>query len=96
MSQQLLTKFLPWGYLGGSLTYLFANSYTDAKYMVTQFKNNKIDDFDKKYHKIDSELSAAQYGATRYLGLYMPLSLIWPLAAPFNVIPYMVASSKNE
>ena len=96
MSQQLLKKFLPWGYLGGSITYIFANSYKDAKYMATQFKNNKIDDFHKKYHNIDSELSAAQYGATKYLGLYVPLSLIWPLAAPLNVIPYMVTSSKNE
>lgn len=92
---QYITKLIPWAYGTGTISYLFCNAYLDAKDMVNKFKNGKIDDFDKKYHHIDSEFSAAQYGATKMLGMYLPLSFIWPLAMPYTIIPHIIAK-KSE
>jgi hypothetical protein len=81
------------GYVTGTLTYIIGNAYLDSKRMVDKWRNNQLDDYDKK--RFQTEFEAAQYGIFYNIPLHLTMSFVWPLATPLMLIPYII-TNKNK
>lgn len=77
-------------YFGGSFTYLYVNSYIDAKNQI-EFSHNKVIKDMKIY---DDDFDAARSGVAKNFVLNCLMSVAWPIFIPATIIPYIATKTK--
>lgn len=70
---------------------VMANSYFDAKNEIIRYQEGKIDAFDVKYHKLNTEVDAGWYGVVHGLPNNLLFSWCWPISLPLITMPYIAA-----
>jgi len=76
------------GYFGGALTYLYVNSYIDAKNQI-EFKNKCV--IKDLY---ENDFDAARSGVANNFVLNCLMSVAWPIFIPTTIIPYIATKTK--
>jgi hypothetical protein len=96
MSYSLLSKLaFPLYTLGGGI-YITTSMYHDAKTKLEKFRNNTLDEYDRKF-RIHSEDDAVREGAYGNFGLYIASAMIWPICIPIKYIPSIaLMMNKND
>jgi hypothetical protein len=96
MFYSLLSKLaLPLYALGGGV-YITTSMYHDAKTKLEKFRNNTLDEYDRKFC-IHSEDDAVREGAYGKFGLYIATAMIWPICIPIKYIPSIaLMMNKND
>lgn len=75
-------------YLTGIPLSFAYNTYNDAKDAMYKFRNNKLDDYDKK--KFCNEESYVKNQIFREFPPNLFMSSIWPITIPMNLVPVVV------
>ena len=96
MSTSLLSKLaVPLYALGGGV-YIVTSMYHDAKTKLENFRNNTLDEYDRKF-RIKTEEDAVREGAYGNFGLYIASATIWPVCIPIKYIPSItLMMNKND
>ena len=81
------------GYIAGAGAYIIGNAYFDSKRMVVKWRNNELDDYDKRRYK--TELDAARGGMTVNLPFHLLGAFAWPVFGPIMAIPYIVTNNNK-
>jgi len=75
-------------YLAGMPLSFAYNSYNDAKDAIYKYRNNKLDDYDKKrYHNEDSYVKNTVF---KEFPPNLILASLWPITLPISFIPSVV------
>jgi hypothetical protein len=82
------------GYFAGAGAYIVGNAYLDSKRMVEKWRNNQLDDYDKRRYK--TELEAARSGMFDNIPMHLMGAFLWPVFAPIMAIPHIVTNNKKE
>lgn len=82
------------GYLAGAGVYIIGNAYFDSKRMVEKWRNNQLDDYDKRRYK--TEFEAARAGMADNLPLHLITAFAWPICAPIIAIPYIITNNNKK
>ena len=64
------------------------NSYCDAKDAIYKYRNNKLDDYDKK--RFYNEESYVRNTMIREFPPNIFMAILWPIAIPVSFIPSIV------
>lgn len=72
-------------YLAGMPLSLAYNTYIDAKNAIYKYRNNKLDDYDKK--RFDDENSYVKHRTFQELPPNILVASIWPITFPISFIP---------
>lgn len=72
-------------YLVGMPLSFAYNSYTDAKNAMYKFRNNKLDDYDKK--RFDNEDSYVRHRMFQEFPPNLLMATIWPITFPISFVP---------
>jgi hypothetical protein len=70
------------------------NSYACESSLIIHNRNNKLDEFDKKY-LYRSEMEAAQRGSLNNFPMYLITSLIWPITFPITILPHIILKNNK-
>lgn len=81
-------------YLSCLLCYNAGSSYIDAKNYLIKYRDNKLDNDDKKH--ITNEWDAVKYGASVNSLERLWNSLIWPITITNNIIPWIVLTLNKK
>ena len=75
-------------YLAGMPLSFAYNSYCDAKDAMYKYRNNKLDDYDKK--RFYNEESYVKITMMREFPPNLLMASIWPITLPISFIPSIV------
>ena len=82
------------GYVAGACAYIIGNAYVDSKRMVEKWRNDQLDDYDKRRYK--TELEAARGGMSDRLPLHLFGAFAWPVFGPLMAIPYIITNNNKK
>lgn len=88
--QQLPTpvQFSTCIYMSSFIAYNAGGTWLDAKNKLTQYRNNKLTDSEKK--NIKDDWTAVKYGANEKFWERFLNSIIWPVKLMSDIIPFLV------
>ena len=81
------------GYLAGAGAYIIGNAYVDSKRMAEKWRNNQLDDYDKRRYK--TEFEAARSGMFDNIPIHLFSAFAWPVFGPIMAIPYIVTNNNK-
>ena len=88
LNPRLISRLMN-GYVVGMGGYIITNCYFDSKKKLNDFRNGRIDEYDRR-HRIRDEYEAAKYGVEANIPLYLITSFLWPFMFPLITIPNIV------
>ena len=83
MSQSLSRSLIV--YLVGMPLSFAYNSYNDAKEAIYKFRNNKLDDYDKR--RYDTEESYVKHRVFQEFPPNIMMASMWPVTFPMSFVP---------
>ena len=82
-------------YFTGYISYVSYNMYIDSSNFLKKYRYDVAHNKNINWHimyDVDTEYTAAKYGACQYLPLYLFVGTVWPVTLLMHIIPIVVSS----